>query len=348
VDHRLGRDPGEPVDLDLDATETEVYGSKKQGAARSHTGALAYNSYVVTWAQRGRALTSELLGGNQSRIAAAESAAMIARAIALLPAGHGQVTVRGDSGFYSAELMMALREQQARFSFSAPRTTRMWRAMVEIPDEAWVDARGMRGAQVAETTFTPDGWRHEPLRLIVRRVAVSAADLRAGHARARRRKTIPADQLAMVLDGTLDSTYAYSFIVSDIPNEEKDTVAVEHYHRQRAQIEERFKDAKLGQPLRHLPTGDQDANRLWLACCLLALNITAVICDNSPAAAASGSAPDGTPLRRHAKALRRILFCVPARIARSARQTTLRLPAGFRDLDVFQATYTAACALAAP
>lgn len=347
-DRRLGREPGEPVDFDLDATETEVYGSKKQGAARSHTGALAYNSYVVTWAQRGRALTSELLGGNRSRITAPESAAMIARASALLPDGHGQVTARGDSGFYSAELMMLLREQQTRFTFSAPRTTRMWQAMSQIPEDAWADARGMRGAEVAETVFTPAGWDHEQLRLIVRRVTVTASDLLAGHARARRRSTIPAEQLQMVLDGTLDSTYAYSFIVTDIPNDEKDTVEVEHYHRHRAQIEERFKDAKLGQPLRHLPSGDLNANRLWLTCCLLALNLTAMVCDISPAAAASGTAPENTPLRRHAKALRRILFCVPARITRSARQTIVHLPAGFRDLHIFQATYTAAYTLGAP
>jgi hypothetical protein len=224
----------------------------------------------------------------------------------------------------------------------------MWRAMAEIPEDVWADARGMRGAEVAEATFTPDGWRHEPLRLVVRRVTVSAADLLAGHARARRRSTIPAEQLQMVLDGTLDSTYAYSFIVTDIPATEKTTVEVEQYHRHRAQIEERFKDAKLGQPLRHLPSGDLNANRLWLTCCLLALNITAMVCDISPAAAASGTAPERTPLRRHGKALRRILFCIPARITRSARQTIVHLPAGFRDLHVFQATYTAAYALGAP
>ena len=348
LDRELGRDPGEAVDFDLDATETEVYGRKKQGAARSHSGALAYNSYVVTWAQRGRALTSELVGGNRSRISAAESARMIGRAVKLLPAEHGQVTVRGDSGFYSAELMMRLRKQRVRFTLSAPRNITMWRALREIPEHAWADAAEMHGAQVAETAFTPDGWEHEPLRLIVRRVAVSAAELQAGSPRARRRSTIPADQLAMVLDGQLASTYAYSFIVSDIPTDEQTTVEVEHYHRQRAQIEERFKDAKLGQPLRHLPSGDMDANRLWLACCLLALNITAMVCDISPAAGASGAAPEGTPLRRHAKALRQILFCVPARITRSARQTIVHLPDGFRHLHVFQATYDAACAVGVP
>lgn len=351
VDRRLGRDPSAEVTFDLDATETEVYGRgpRRRGAARSHSGALAFQSYVVTWAQRGRALTSELEAGNRARITALESAAMIARAQKLLPAGHGQITARVDSGFYSAELMSRLRQQHVRFTMSAPRTSSMWRAMREIPEQNWADATGMRGAQVAETTITPHGWGHEQLRLIVRRVSVTAQEIHRGSARARRRSTIPPDQLQMVLDGQLDSTYAYSFIVTDIPATEKTTTEVEHFHRHRAQIEERFKDAKLGQPLRHLPSGDLNANRVWLTASLTALNITAILCDLSPAAAASGHAPDeNTPLRRHAKALRRILFCVPARITRTARQTTLRLPAGFRYLDTFQATYNAITALGVP
>lgn len=348
LDRELGRDRAQDVTFDLDATETAVYGRKKGGAARSHSGALAYNSYVVTWAQRGRALTSELKGGNQARIGAAESARMIACAARLLPDGHGQVTVRGDSGFYSVELMNRLRKQRVRFTLSTPRTTTMWAKLGEIAEHAWADATEMRGAQVAEVALTPQGWVHQPLRLIVRRVAVSAAEIQAGSPKARRRSTIPADQLAMVLDGQLASTYAYSFIVTDIPADEQTQVEVEHFHRQRAQIEERLKDAKLGQALRHLPSGNIDANRLWLACSLLALNITAMVCDISPTAAASNNAPNDTPLRRHAKTLRRILFCVPARITRSARQTILHLPAGFRHLHVFQATYNAAYAPGAP
>jgi hypothetical protein len=364
VDRELGRDPGQEVTLDLDATDSEVYGRRKQGAGRSHTGGLGYCSYVVTWAQRGRALTSELYGANRARISAKESSAMIKRAVKLLPHGHGQVTARLDSGFYSSDLMRDLRVQRVRFTMSAPRTSTMWSALQQIPEQAWADAVEMRGAQVAEIAFTPTGWDGEPLRLIVRRVAVSAAELRAGNPRARRRTTIPPDQLQMVLDGRLASTYAYSFIVTDIPAGQKTTVDVEHFHRQRAQIEERFKDAKLGQPLRHLPSGNLDANRLWLACCLLALNVTALVCDLSPAAAAgiapaahadpATSGPDNPdpdsklPQRRHAKALRRILFCVPARITRSARRTILHLAKGFPHLDVFTATYHAALALPGP
>jgi hypothetical protein len=349
LDRRLGRDPGEDVTLDLDATESKVYGRKKQGTGRSRHGHLAYNSYVVTWAQRGRGLTSELKRGNQARIKAAESDRMLGRAERLLPAEHGQITVRGDSGFYAVELMMGLRKRRMRFTLSATRTSLMWSKLAEIAEDAWEDAIDMRGAQVAELPFTPEGWKHEPLRLIVRRVPVSAAEIQASSPRARRRKTIPPEQLQMVLDGELSSTYAYSFIVTDLPRDEMSTAEVEHFHRQRAQIEERFKDLKLGQALRHLPSGNLAANRLWLACALLALNITAWVCDISPAAGASGHAADeDTPLRRHAKALRRILFCVPGRIVRTARRIIVRLPVGFPHFELFNATYHAALALPGP
>ena len=326
-----------------------MFGRRKRGTGRSRHGHLAYNSYAVTWAERGRALTSELKGGNHARIKAPESGRMLGRAERLLPQEHGQITVRGDSGFYAVELMMDCRKRKMRFTFSATRTPLMWAKLAEIDDDSWTDAIDMRGAEVAELPFTPQGWKHERLRLIVRRVPVTAQEIQATSPRARRRKTIPPDQLQMVLGGELDSTYAYSFIVTDIPAEEKSTAEVEHFHRHRAQIEERFKDAKLGHALRHLPSGKLAANRLWLACCLLALNLSAFICDISPAAGASGQATDpDTPQRRHAKTLRRILFCVPGRIVRTARRMIVRLPEGFPHFELFNATYHAAQALPGP
>jgi Transposase DDE domain group 1 len=415
LDRRLRRDTGEAVTFDLDALESVVYGHQKCGTGRSRCGHLAYNSFIVTWAQRGRGLTSELKGGNQARITAPSSLALLTRAQRLLPNEHGQITVRADVGFYSAELMMGCRKRGMRFTLSAARTSTMWRAVDDVRADAWQDAIDMRGAQVAELPFTPQGWKHEQLRLIIRRVQVTAAELAATSPKARRRTTIPPQQLQMVLDGQLDSTYAYSFIVTDIPNSataaasdtvtssataansdtaadsdtvtsgataansdtdadsdatanssttakrEMSTIEVEHFHRHRAQIEERFKDVKLGQALRHLPSGNLNANCLWLCSCVLALNITAWVCDISPVAGASGVSLDEEPpdeeprgrrrvkpQRRHAKTLRRLFFCVPGRIARSARQITVHLPEGYRHIDLFNATYTAALTLPGP
>ena len=346
LDRALGRDRAEAVTIDLDATQVTVYGQRKQGAGRSRHGSMSYAPHIAFWAQRGRALTSELVGGNKEKLCGRECARIATRAISLLPDGHGPVTMRIDSAYYAVELLDRLRREQARFTVSVPRNQAIWKALGQIPENAWTEALEMPGAQVAETTYTPAGWRHEPLRLVVRRVAFSAQKIADGSLTARRRKTIHPDQLALALDGEVASVFGYSFILTDIPHQP--TVWVEHFHRHRAQIEERLKDAKLGQALRHLPSGDQHANRVWLTAALLALNLTALCCDLCPAAGASGKAPDDAPLRRTAQTLRRILFNIPARIIRGARRTILRLPEGFRHADVFQATLDAVYALPPP
>ena len=61
LDRALGREPREPVTIDPDATQVEVYGRRKQGAGRNRQGAMSYAPHLAFWAQRGRALTSELV-----------------------------------------------------------------------------------------------------------------------------------------------------------------------------------------------------------------------------------------------------------------------------------------------
>src|SRR5665811_181091 len=48
------------VTLGRDASGVEVFGAAKQGAARDRDGRLSYAPYLATWAERGRALCSEL------------------------------------------------------------------------------------------------------------------------------------------------------------------------------------------------------------------------------------------------------------------------------------------------
>ena len=345
LDRALGRDPGEPVTIDLDATVIEVYGRRKRGASRNRQGQLAFAPHVAFWAQRGRALTGELVAGNREKLSARGAATICRRALRLLPAGHGPVSFRIDSAYYALDLLAALRAKQARFTVSVPRTSAMWSALERIPDDAWRPATDMPGGEVAETTYTPEGWKHEPLRLIVRRVCFSAREL-SKSPRARRLKTIHPEQLQLALAGELASVFGYGFILTDI--HDQTAAAVEHFHRHRAQIEERLKEAKLGQALRHLPSGDANANRLWLTAALTALNLSAMLCDLSPLAGASGAAPQHAPLRRHAKTLRRALLCVPARITRHARRTTLRLAAGYRHLAALEATWATAHAMPPP
>ena len=54
-------------------------------------------------------------------------------------------------------------------------------------------------------------------------------------------------------------------------------VDIEHWFRERAQVEERLKDSKLGMALRHLPSGHKVVNAVWMWSAFLALNISSVL-----------------------------------------------------------------------
>ena len=339
MDVQLGRAPDGPVTLDFDSTGVEVYGRNKPGAGVNYQGQLAYQPLLCSWAQRGRLLATELLAGNDST-RGEEPRQMLRRALNLLPDGHGPVVARFDSGFYRTDLLADCRKLGVRFSISVPRSTAMWSALERIDADAWTPAEGLKDAEVAETTYIPAGWQHEPLRLIVRRVAHQANAL-SDDPRARRKRTIPREQLNLGLAGEADVVYGYSFILTDL---DAPAAQVEHHHRDRAQIEERIKDAKLGVSLRRLPLSDLDANRVWLACSAFALNLLALLNDLT-----FGPEPPGhLPRRRQAKFVRRMLLCVPARVIHHARQIILRLPAGLPSARAFQTAYTAARGLAPP
>lgn len=106
------------------------------------------------WAQRGRALTVELVGGNQERLGPKECARIASRAIGLLPAGHDAVTMRVDSAYYAIELLDRLRKEQTRFTVSVPRSQAMWKALSQIPDSDWVDVL-IRQTAARRTRITP-------------------------------------------------------------------------------------------------------------------------------------------------------------------------------------------------
>lgn len=338
-DRQLGRRADEPVTLDFDSTQVEVYGRRKPGAGFNYRGEFAYQPLLCAWAQRGRMLCSELLPGGAST-RAARGGSLLGRALACLPAGHGPVSARFDSGFYRVELLSDCRRREVRFSISLPHAAALWQQLERIEEQDWRPAAGLRDAEVAETSYSPGGWQGEPLRLIVRRVAHPAAAL-SGDPRARRRRTIPSEQLTLGLSGQLDTVYGYSFILSDLPGE---AAAVERHHRERAQIEERIKDHKLGVSLRRLPLSDLNGNRFWLHCTTLALNLLALLND-----LLFGADPPGhLPRRRQAKWLRRMLLCVPARVIHHARRIRLRLPAGLPSAPLFAAAYQAARGLSPP
>lgn len=301
--------------IDLDPTDVETYGSKKEGVAYNHQGQRVGRPHPAVWAEAGLVLAADLGSGTDDP--RPQAPALIARAVAALPGGLGRPRVRADSGFFDRGVAEAALANAADFAIAVKRNPAVWRAERAVPGEDWRPARGMRGAEVAACDYVPSGWP-AGTRCIVRRVRLDAHEVRADP-RSRRRRTIDPEQLAMVLGGEADHAYAYSFIVTNL---EGDIIEIEAWFRERAQVEERIKDSKCGLALRHLPSGYETVNVVWMWAAFLALNLSAWT------QALAGIDTDG---RAHAKRARRELFGVPARVVHHARRVVLRLsPAGRR------------------
>lgn len=338
-----------PVTLDMDGTLSEVYGRLKEMASFNHDGRRGFLSVLVTWDERRRVLAADLLKGSASEKPGAT--ALLRRALQALPQGHGPVSLRVDSGFYTVELLEACRRQRVEFCVSVARTEAMWtRLYAKLNVKSWRPALDMEGAEVAEFAYTPGGWKHEPLRAIVRRVRVEAAEL-SGDGRSRRRRTIPKGQMELLQRGRVGYVFSYSFLLTDKLG---DAAEIERWHRQRAHIEERVKEAKNGCGLIHLPMREATANRAWQAATVVAHNLVAMLAVEVAAGNRRrlhervANAVEADDLRHAApervqphnlQLVRRWLINVPARVVHRARQVFVRLAAGMLWGEVFKRTY---------
>lgn len=322
--------------LDVDPTEVESYGHKKDGFAWNYQGQWAGRPCPVVWAEAGVVVAGKLLRGNQDPRPPARR--LVKKAIAALPDSLGRPRFRFDSGFFDGKLARVCLDEGADYAMAVPRNKGFWKAVKSVAPDAWVPAKDMNNAEVAETTYVPKGWPGTP-RAVVRRVRVEAADIKSDP-RSRRLRTIDKEELKAVREGRADHPYSYSMIITSLDG---DLVELEHWFRERAQVEERLKDSKYGAALRHLPSGQKVVNAVWMWSAFLALNVSAVLSalargteglvgqtDDGPQVEGSTEAtsPPGRrrrPLRAHGKRLRREIINVPGRLARHARGLVVHL-----------------------
>lgn len=301
--------------IDLDGTDVEVYGTKKQGVAWNYEGRRVGRPHPATWAEAGVVVAGEL--GSGSTDPRPQAPGLIARAVANLPGGLRRPRVRADAGYFDAKVAQGALDVGADFAIAAKRNTAIWRALGEVDEDDWAPAFGMEGAEVAWVPYLPAGWP-EGTRCLARRVTLDPGEVRSDP-RSRRRRTIAPAQLALALEGEAASLYAHSFILTNI---DEDPEMLEYWFRERAFIEERHRESKLGYGLVHLPSGSERVNRIWAWCAWLALNLS-VFVQSLGRVDAKGLA--------HAKRARRELFGVAGRVVHHARRIVLRLAPGHRD-----------------
>ncbi|MHB1289202.1 IS1380 family transposase [Georgenia sp.] len=307
------------VTIDGDATDVEVYGRDKELAQYTHTGQRNLRPHIAYWAEAGVPLAAELMAGAGDP--RSNSVEMLDRALAALPAGVGQVRARWDAGYFAKDLADACVARGVEFAIGAKRTAPVFAAASHVPGHQWVPAIGMEGTELAVIDYLPGAWPEDGVVCIARRTRIPAEQLPTG--RARKRRTVPKDQLALALDGMVDHVFGYSFILTNLDATTPEKLAeVEWWYRHRTDIEALNKDAKYGGALRHMPSKYHSINSVWMWGALLACSISSWLQEVAGLDHGNGRG------RRTVATLRRELINVPARLTRRGGATLLRLPFG--------------------
>ena len=322
------------VTIDLDTTDVEVYGRRKQGVAYNYQGQRCGRPHVATWAEADVALAADLLAGNEDPRRGAPG--LLRRALAALPAGVREVKLRADGGYFAVDLAVAAYREGVGFAIGAKRIAPLWRILTGVEETDWVEAIDMPGAQIAVADYRP-AWWPTSTRLLIRRVRLDSEQISADP-RARRRRTLHPDQRALPLAelAQADAVYGYSFLLTnlDVCTPAK-AAAVEHWYRHRTEIENIFRDAKHGAALRHLPSGYERVNRAWMWGALIATSLAGWLHQLTALPDPGGGllgwgVRDGKAM---IATLRHRLIRVPGRVIRHAGQLILRLPPGHDLLD---------------
>jgi Transposase DDE domain group 1 len=316
--------------LDLDDTVRATYGYAKQGTGYGYTGVKGLNALLATVCT---AASAPVIVATRLRRGSANSARGAARLVAdaiktTRSVGvTGVLVLRTDSAYYGHDVVAAARRHGVHVSVTARQDRAVSAAIAAIPDDAWTPIRHPRAvfdeqlqqwvsdAEVAEVPFTAFTSRPKrqqvTARLIVRRV----------------RDANP-DHVAANAQGELFPAWRHHAIFTDSP---LPMLTAEADHRRHAIIEQVIADLKNG-PLAHLPSGRFAANSAWLVLAAIAFNLTR----------AAGALASLTHANATTATIRAQLINIAARVATSARRSTLHLPAAWPWAQPWQRLFTTA------
>jgi hypothetical protein len=317
---KLGARP-ERIVLDVDATLTTAHSPKEHAAGNFKKG-YGHHPLLCYLDATGEAMAGVLRAGNAGSNTAGDHTAVIGLALEQLEeqALRAEILVRADGAGATHELTQYCRDGQMGFSVGFDVDQRVCDAIADLPEAAWikairVDETQRKHSQVCEITDRVDlsAWP-QGSRLIARRTELRAGDQQsfADH---------DGYRLAVFLTDSQAS----------VPKLDLD-------HRGHAHVEGHIRQAKdCG--LANLPFRSFAHNEVWLLLVMLAQDIVAwtqALCLADDARA------------WELKRLRYRLLHQSARIARHARQTTLRLARDWPWSGQLAAAFARLQALPAP
>lgn len=288
------------VTLDLDATLVEHHGSvgSRQGTRGTYTGKIAWHPLLCFVGETGEWLHGRLRNGHAA--ASRGSKRFLGECLRRVPEG-ARVFLRADEGFWGQDFFAELERRQVTYAVGAPQIASVKARIAAVAAADWQPSSYRDGSEVVSFAWQPKTWK-QPRRFVVRRDPLE-----------------PGEQL------TLDSA-AYHYYVLVTNDQERAADELERWHRGKANVENRIKEAKLGLGLDNLPCRGFHANWAYLLCTLLAYNLLCWL---------KLLALPASEHTSYAKRLRFRFIAVAATVGRSGRRLVLRLSAGYALLKNF-------------
>jgi hypothetical protein len=284
--------------LDIDSTLIEA---DKGDAQPTYRGFRGYHPLVGGCTELGLLVGSRFQPGNA--VTQEHLVSFIHQCLKNAPGTFS--TIRMDSIGFNQFVLNDCFNNGRRFSVTADHDSAVMDAVHKIPKNAWKQGRNADGTKadyhVAETNYALR-YSREAFRLVVKR----------SHRRYQ--------------SDLFEGDEHYWIIATNIPEEEKDTQAIIHFHEQRGLFEKMIGELKHNYAMHHLPCGQFSANSLYFTIGILAFTLVQLLKHHY-------FGPDWK--NKSVRSLRYYWINLPARIVSHARYTVAKvaaLPSIFEQL----------------
>jgi len=248
------------IGLDIDSTVATVYG-KQEGAEVGYNptkrGRPSYSIKTAFIANNGDCVNLRLDGGKSHSKKGFKE--FFQNALSLLPSNYKVVFVRLDKGYFGENTFEYLEKEGIRYVAASKNTAPLRKRVASLSDNEWQELE-KDSLYLTEIEYAYDTWKK-------RRRMIIKKSLSPNPNYDEKKRDIFGNPLEPPL------TVEYSFYVTNIPQVELDKLPCYRFYNNRATVETRIKEQKLGFNLDKLPVHNKEGNEVYILLVALAYNI---------------------------------------------------------------------------
>lgn len=275
--------------VDVDAKVHEVYGEKKQGAAKSYNGVYSLQPMYGFVHETDEMIHCELRSGNTHP--GAGGTGFLRRLKRKIPASVKTVHLRSDSALYARKVVEFCEEEKWSFSITADQTGPLMKQIEGLQESAWKRDPKEDSLSYAEVSYRPVQWPRA-YRYLVRR----------------EKKSPKGGQT------TLFETMGYKYYVI-VTNRQEEIQEILELHDKRGMSERRIAEFS-NEFLFHLPMEGFMSNWVYLLCAQLAYNLSLWIRD---------LVLPPFYRKKHIKRIRRTIGLIASKVTHGGHQVRLKI-----------------------